>query len=83
MLTHVHPARVWFTCKPSSLIKELVRPALRLEQSRNRQVPRAPLPTSGVTSGGEMSRISSESVTPPSSLLRAHAPDQNPPAGLS
>ena len=60
----------------------LVVPALSLGQSRNRQVPRAPLPASGVTSGGEMSSISSEGVTPPSSLIRTHAPDQNPPFDL-
>jgi hypothetical protein len=45
-----------------------------------RQVPRAPLPTQGVTCGGVTSRITSEGVTPPSSLLRAHAPDHIPPA---
>jgi len=43
-------------------------------------VPRAPLPASGVTFGDEMSGISSEGVTPPSSLVRTHAPNQNPPA---
>ena len=35
---------------------------------------RAPLPNVGVTSVGEMCTISSEGVTPPSSLLRAHVP---------
>ena len=54
-------------------------PAQSLGQSRNRQVPRAPLPASGITLGGEMSSISSEGVTPPSSLIRTHASDQNPP----
>ncbi len=61
-------------------LKVLVLPALCLGQSRNRQVPRAPLPASGVTSGGEISCTSSEGVTPLSSLMRTHAPDQNPPA---
>jgi hypothetical protein len=28
---------------------------------------------------GETSKVSSEGVTPPSQLIRAHAPDQNPP----
>ena len=61
-------------------LRVLVLPALSLGQSRNRQVPRVPLPASGVTSDGEMSSISSEGVTPPSSLVRTHASDQNPPA---
>ena len=63
-------------------LRVLVIPAQSLGQSRNRQVPRAPLPASGVTLGGEMSSISSEGVTPPSSLIRTHAPDQNPPYRL-
>ena len=64
-------------------LRVLVAPAQSLGQSRNRQVPRAPLPASGVTSGNETSSISSEGVTPPSSLLRAHASDQNPPFDFS
>jgi len=47
--------------------------------SGNRHVPRAPSHALGVTRGVEMSRISSEGVAPPSSLIRTHAPDQNPP----
>ncbi len=55
--------------------------ALRPGASRtwNRQVPRAPLPAEGVTSTGATSRAASKGVTPPSSLLRAHAPDHAPP----
>jgi hypothetical protein len=37
-------------------------------------VSRAPLPNVGVTSVGETCTVSSEGVTPPSSLLRAHVP---------
>ena len=36
-------------------------------------------PARGVTPDRATSRVASEGVTPPSSLLRAHAPDQNPP----
>ena len=43
-----------------------------------RQVPRAPLPTTGVTFCCVMSCTTSEGTTPPSSLLLAHAPDQDP-----
>src|SRR6516225_4685597 len=39
-----------------------------------RQVSRAPLPNSGVTSVGEACAVSWEGVTPPSSLILAHAP---------
>jgi len=44
-----------------------------------RHLPRASLPASSVTSSGMVSRTMSERVTSPSSLLPAHAPDQNPP----
>ena len=46
--------------------------------ARNHQVPRAPLPARGVTSLGVACCVTSEGVTPPSSLLRAHAPDPLP-----
>ena len=46
---------------------------------QDRQVPRAPLPVSGVTSDGAMSRIASGGVLPPSSLIRAHASGHIPP----
>jgi hypothetical protein len=42
-------------------------------------IPRAPLPIAGVTSYGVASSATSERVATPSSLIRAHAPDQNPP----
>jgi hypothetical protein len=45
------------------------------------QAPRAPLPCQGVTSPGVASSAPSEGVTPPSSLIRAHAPVPNPPVG--
>ncbi len=45
---------------------------------------REPLcPQIGVTSCAVMSRITSEGITPPSSLIRAHGPDQNPPVDFS
>ena len=43
-------------------------------------MPRAPLHEPGVTALGGISRTTSAGVTPPSSLLRAHAPVLNPPA---
>jgi hypothetical protein len=57
-------------------------PALRPGPPKARQMPRAPLPARGVTSHDAASRTPSEGSTPPSSLLRAHAPDQIPPSGF-
>jgi len=45
--------------------------------------PRAPLPSPGVTLQRVMSTITSVTVTPPSSLLRAHAPDRSPSRRLA
>ena len=42
--------------------------------------PRAPLHTPGVTLCAAAFPAASEGITPPSSLLRAHGPYQNPPA---
>jgi len=42
-------------------------------------VPRAPLPTTSVTHDGVVSSTTSKGVTPSSSLLRAHAPNQFSP----
>ena len=44
-----------------------------------RHVPRTPLPLQGVTPCGMTSRLMSEDITLPSSLIRAHGPDQNTP----
>lgn len=41
---------------------------------RDRRVSRAPLPGGGVTLAGAVSRTASGDVTPPSQLVRAHAP---------
>jgi hypothetical protein len=46
------------------------------------RVPRAPLHDRGVTSVVAVSCTASVGVTPPSSLIRAHASNQNPPATL-
>jgi hypothetical protein len=45
-------------------------------------VPRAPLPVASVTRARVVSRTTSKGITPPSSLLRAHAPDHLPPPDL-
>ena len=55
-------------------------PAQSPGPAKTRQVPRAPLRTKGVTSCAVASCTKSEGTTPPSSLIRPHASDQNPPA---
>jgi hypothetical protein len=63
---------------PSSSLKSwLLRLASLTMQGR--QVPRAPLPVTSVTHDRVASSTTSKGVTPSSSLLRAHAPNQFPP----
>jgi hypothetical protein len=66
-----------FVYHPSQALCPVVTP------SHHRHVPRAPLPKTGVTCFGMTSCIMSEGTTLPSSLIRAHASDQNPPASFS
>ncbi len=49
----------------------------RRADNENRQVSRVPLPDFGVTSIRETCPVSSEDITPPSSLIRTHAPIPN------
>ena len=66
----IHPCQRRFTCGLAPAFSPCARFRLGVRGRagvRGRQVPRAPLHATG--------------VTPPSSLLLAHAPDQNPPAG--
>jgi hypothetical protein len=78
VLAHVHPT-------PCQFAPGLV-PASRCDHSRlsvrgstwNRQVPRAPLPSPGVTRASVASSATSEDVTPLSSLIRTHAPEDGP-----
>lgn len=59
----------------------LCSPALQCPGTQGgRQAPRAPSRAQGVTSRAGTSRIPSAGSTPPSSLLRAHAPVLSPPA---
>ena len=80
VLTHIHPSRLRFTCRARPLLNGAGNPAQSPGPAKARQVPRAPLPARGVTSYDVASRTSSEGSTPPSSLIRAHAPDQIPPS---
>src|SRR5215467_3588807 len=77
-LVHVHPCHSWFAHSLASSSRHLRTPGFikpgRLADREGRQVSRAPLPNSGVTSVGEACAVSWEGVTPPSSLILAHAP---------
>ena len=81
MLTHIHPFLQWFACETRPNFNGLADPG---SASRTIQgPPRAQSPFARwrcYLHRRNVSRITSEGVTPPSSLLRAHAPDQNPPA---
>jgi len=83
--------KYWHTYTPPTLVYPQTRSYFKGQFTlgtvsktypKNRQVPRAPLPRAGVTVIGKASRAFSESVTPPSSLLRTHAPDLCPSYGL-
>ena len=81
-LARVRPAHDRFT---PVLVRTVNNATIRLSVRiatplTDRHVPRAPLPGLGVTLPGVMSRITSTGVTPSSSLRRAHAPVQLPPA---
>jgi hypothetical protein len=80
MLAHTHPSLPRFACKPRPLFNGLASPG-----SASRAIqgpPRAQSPFARLRrylSRRDLFHIASEGVIPPSSLLRAHAPDQPPP----
>jgi hypothetical protein len=69
VLTHIHPGTVWFASTGAPLF---AGPTMS-GYSWSCQVPRAPLHEPGVTSLAVISWTTSAGITPPSSLLRAHA----------
>ena len=71
---------VYFRARPSFEDRRI--PAQCPGPSWDRQVPRASLPSSGVTSAGVVSCTTSKGITPSSLLVLAHAPDQLPPASF-
>jgi hypothetical protein len=80
MLTHIRPSLRRFTCKYRSIFNGVVYPG---SMSRTIQdPPRAQSPFARwrrYLHRRAVQRTTSEGVTPPSSLLRTHAPHQNPP----
>jgi len=81
MLTHIRPSLLWFTCEHRPKFNGIVQPGSK--SSTNQGPPRAQSPfarSRRYLNRRDLTCITSEGVTPPSSLLRTHAPDQNPPA---
>jgi hypothetical protein len=80
MLTHIHPYLRRFTCKSRPIFNGVVYPG---SVSRTIQgPPRAQSPFARwrrYLHRRDISLITSEGITPPSSLIRTHAPDQTPP----
>ena len=80
MLAHIHPFLQGFACKTRPVFNGLVAP-----DSASRTIqgpPRAQSPFAQLRRypfRRDVFCITSEGVTPPSLLLRTHAPDQNPP----
>ncbi len=81
MPAHIHPSLPWFACKSRPLFNGIVYPG---SVSRTIQgPPRAQSPFARwrrYLHRQDVSCVSSGGVTLPSSLIRAHAPDQIPPA---
>jgi hypothetical protein len=80
MLAHIRPFLQWFACKTRPVFNGIVVPG---SVSRTIQgPPRAQSPFARLRRyllRRDVFCISSEGVTPPSSLLRTHPPDQYPP----
>jgi hypothetical protein len=80
MLAHIHPFLQGFACKVRPIFTGLATP-----DSASRTIqgpPRTQSPFARLRRypfRRDVFCITSEGVTPPSSLLRTHAPDQNPP----
>ena len=80
MPAHIHPYLQWFTCESRPLFDGLVYPGTESRTSQG--PPRAQSPFARwrrYLHRRAVQRTTSEGVTPPSSLLRTHAPHQNPP----
>jgi len=81
MLVHVHPSQLWFACEARPLFVTRLVPALSPGAGHGTTKCPGRLCTHRVLPGdAAASRATSVGVTPLSSLIRAHAPDQNPPA---
>ena len=84
MPAHIHPYLQWFTCEDRPVFSGLVYPGSMSRPSQG--PPRAQSPFARprcYLDRRNVSCITSEGITPPSSLLWTHATDQNPHADFS
>jgi len=80
MPAHIHPYLQWFACEARPIFNGLVHPGSMSRSSQG--PPRAQSPFARwrrYLHRRDVSRTTSEGVTPPSSLIWAHATAQNPP----
>ncbi len=82
MVTHIRPSRPSFTCRNRPVLMVQVSRFSARNPTKTIQVPRAPLHVWGVTPHAAVLATASAGTTPPSSLILAHAPDQNAPVGF-
>jgi len=81
MPTHMHPYLLWFTCEDRPIFNGLVYPGTVSRSSQDPPRAQSPFARSRCyLFRRNVSRITSEGITPPSSLLWTHATDQIPPA---
>ena len=81
MPAHIHPYLQWFTYEDRPIFNGLVHPGSVSRTSQGPPRAQSPFARSRrYLNRRDLACITSEGVTPPSSLLRTHAPDQNPPA---
>ena len=81
MPAHIHPFLQWFACEYRPVFNGLVYPGTVSRSSQGPPRAQSPFARSRCyLFRRNVACITSEGVTPPSSLLRTHAPDQNPPA---
>jgi len=81
MLTHIHPSRLWFTCGTIPISNGSAYPGPKSGADQGPQGAQSPFAHNRrYLFCGMTPYVMSEGITPPSSLILAHAPDQIPPA---
>jgi hypothetical protein len=84
MLAHIHLSLQWFACEDRPIFNVLVHPGSVSRTSQGPPRAQSPFARSRCyLYRRNVSSITSEGITPPSSLIWTHATDQNPPADFS
>lgn len=80
MPAHIHPSLSWFTCESRPSFNGMVYPGSVSETTQGPPRAQSPFARSRrYLHRRNVYSTTSEGVTPPSSLIRTHAPDQIPP----